>query len=111
MGTRSLTIFREEDKDLAVLYRQFDGYPDGHGLDIAKFINGKLIVNGYNGQNEERGDFNGISELAVRLIAWLKISERKNSEDNDKVYKSTKPRKYPVNDTCMGQFYLMPVSM
>ena len=32
MGTRSLTVFSDtwEDEEIAVFYRQYDGYPEGH---------------------------------------------------------------------------------
>lgn len=31
MGTRSLTVMKDTGNEIAVLYRQFDGYPEGHG--------------------------------------------------------------------------------
>ena len=49
MGTRSLTVFNDEDgKEIAVMYRQFDGYPSGHGTELAEFLAGKKMVNGFN---------------------------------------------------------------
>jgi hypothetical protein len=49
MGTRSLTIFQENDnKEICVMYRQFDGYPDGHGEELARFLSGFTMVNGFN---------------------------------------------------------------
>jgi len=33
MGTRSLTHVYHDDKVILTLYRQFDGYPEGLGLD------------------------------------------------------------------------------
>lgn len=41
MGTRSLTYFyRNSDSEnpLVCMYRQFDGYPEGHGKDIFEFV-------------------------------------------------------------------------
>jgi len=40
MGTRSLTIFFDGDRDeeIAVMYRQFDGSPEGHGALLAEFL-------------------------------------------------------------------------
>lgn len=41
MGTRSLTImYDNEHKEIAVLYRQYDGYPDGHGKELAEYLAG-----------------------------------------------------------------------
>lgn len=40
MGTRSLTVFIDEhnDKEIVVMYRQMDGYPEGHGQDLVDFL-------------------------------------------------------------------------
>ena len=40
MGTRSLTIFNDEwkNEEIVVFYRQYDGYPEGHGKDLLTFI-------------------------------------------------------------------------
>lgn len=45
MGTRSLTHFRQGDKTLLTLYRQFDGYIEGHGKDLAEAL--QLRHNGF----------------------------------------------------------------
>lgn len=71
MGTRSLTFFIEDGKKICCLYRQFDGYPDSHGLEIAKFLRDKKIVNGYTQEDIENKNFNGIGNLAVQLISHL----------------------------------------
>lgn len=71
MGTRSLTTIMEEDKKLTTIYRQFDGYPDGHGLELAEFLDNGRIVNGIPVGGTERL-FNGMGCLAAQLIAQLK---------------------------------------
>jgi hypothetical protein len=53
MGTRSLTYVYEGKKEDWVLpfvcmYRQFDGYPSGHGAELAEFLNSGKIANGMN---------------------------------------------------------------
>lgn len=71
MGTRSLTIFREEDNtEIAVLYRQFDGYLSGHGNDLLKILSGMILVNGFTG--DEGKAANGMACLACQVIAELK---------------------------------------
>ena len=50
MGTRSLTHFVEEGETLATIYRQFDGYPEGHGIELLNFLRDMHIVNGMNSQ-------------------------------------------------------------
>ena len=38
MGTRCLTYVYEGNSPLVCLYRQFDGYPSGHGTELANFL-------------------------------------------------------------------------
>jgi hypothetical protein len=43
MGTRSITyIYDENGKVICKMYVQFDGYPSGHGLDLARFLKENL---------------------------------------------------------------------
>jgi hypothetical protein len=71
MGTRCDTImYNGADKEIAVLYRQYDGYPDGHGKELKKFLNGKKIINGISG--EDNHNFNGMDCLAAALVAHFK---------------------------------------
>lgn len=72
MGTRSLTIVcNDEGKPLVTMYRQFDGYISGHGREIADFLDGRTIVNGYNSETPEKAS-NGMGCLAASLIANFK---------------------------------------
>lgn len=73
MGTRSLTVFKDNDKEICVLYRQFDGYPDGHGLELSEFLNGFKIVNGYTQKDKENPRIaNGMGCLSAQVIADFK---------------------------------------
>lgn len=49
MGTRSLTHIMDDHTEaiLTTLYRQMDGYPDGHGADLAEILKGRRMVNGF----------------------------------------------------------------
>lgn len=71
MGTRSLTVFYDDDgtTELVVMYRQFDGDPDGHGAELAAFLEGKSIVNG---MGADRNVFNGMGCLAASVVAHFK---------------------------------------
>jgi len=70
MGTRSLTIFKENDgTEIAVLYRQMDGYPSGHGKDLLGFLKDRQIVNGF--RDGDDGNSNGMSNLVVQCISYL----------------------------------------
>jgi hypothetical protein len=80
MGTRSLTrVFetytsRKTNKvvkeKLMTMYRQYDGYPSGMGMDLANFLESGKVVNGI-GADSGRV-FNGSGCLSAQLIAELK---------------------------------------
>jgi hypothetical protein len=79
MGTRSLTrvieTYRDDKKNKQVktklvnMYRQYDGYPSGHGEELADFLNGGKVVNGIGG---DKNVFNGAGCLAAQMIAHFK---------------------------------------
>lgn len=71
MGTRSLTVFTDEYNDeVVVMYRQFDGYIEGHGLALAEFLNGMEMVNGL--IRDDRRVANGMGCLAAQVVAHFK---------------------------------------
>ena len=73
MGTRCLTIIKRHDgTEIAVMYRQFDGYPDGHGLELAEFLSDLTVVNGITGEAELGRIANGPHCLAAQMIAHFK---------------------------------------
>ena len=88
MGTRSLTYIEEswetaiadednnnevhkETQNILCMYRQYDGYLDGHGRELAEFLQGFNIVNGLSIDVPER-TANGVHCLAAQLIAYFK---------------------------------------
>lgn len=93
MGTRCLTrIHTEDGKKLVNLYRQFDGYPSGHGNDLFNFLDGFVIVNGYTGSEGPKGA-NGAGCLAAQLVAHFKL---RHNETNRR------------RDAAIGGFYIYP---
>ena len=72
MGTRSLTFVYDGDKPIINMYRQFDGYPSGHGSELADFLKGFEIVNGYGEVKPKIA--NGMGCLAAQMIANFKQS-------------------------------------
>lgn len=79
MGTRSTTLFIETYKDesgkqkknkIVVMYRQYDGYPSGHGQELAEFLSKGKLVNGILGNNEIV--FNGMGCLTAQVVAHFK---------------------------------------
>jgi len=81
MGTRSLCTFIEQWKDektekvkqnkIVTLYRQFDGYPSGMGVDLAQFLASGKMVNGIS-FGESELVFNGMGCLTAQAIAHFK---------------------------------------
>jgi hypothetical protein len=72
MGTRSLTFVYEENKPIVNMYRQFDGYPSGHGQELANFLLSGELVNGFSDENAKA--FNGMGCLAAQMIVNFKKS-------------------------------------
>lgn len=83
MGTRSHTYIIEKvtDTDQATnepitrehtyskVYKQFDGYPDGYGVELANFLLSRKLVNGI---GTDRNVFNGVGCLAAAHVAHFK---------------------------------------
>lgn len=72
MGTRSITrLYTEDNEEICVLYRQMDGYPEGHGKELAEFLEGFRIVNGYDSDMKGKVT-NGAHCLAAQIISHFK---------------------------------------
>lgn len=82
MGTRSLTHVietykhngKKKKQTILTMYRQYDGYPSGHGAELVEFLNGSKVVNGYSPSDmeSEKRVFNGAGCLAAQLVAHFK---------------------------------------
>ena len=71
MGTRCLTfVTNDEDFPIICMYRQMDGYPEGHGVDLAKLLAPIKMVNGLGLDNETVA--NGAGCLAAQIVAHFK---------------------------------------
>ena len=71
MGTRCLTRVFENGVQLMNMYRQYDGYPTGHGTDLFEFIKDIEIVDGI-GSNDTRKIADGAGCLAAQIVAHFK---------------------------------------
>lgn len=73
MGTRALTHIHEGDLSspiITTIYRQFDGYPDGLGQELADFLAPIKVVNGISDCSLPIA--NGMGCLAAQVIKHLK---------------------------------------
>jgi len=99
MGTRSLTFVYTDHygsttgpEPIINMYRQFDGYPSGHGSELSTFLNQfEAITNGIP-FGDTRKLANGMGCLAAQLVAHFKT-------DAGGFYL------YPVTSTDCGQEY------
>jgi hypothetical protein len=74
MGTRCLTIVYDHGKPIVNLYRQYDGYPSGHGAELAEFLGQFAAVTNGIAVGETRKTANGMGCLAAQLVAHFKQS-------------------------------------
>ena len=72
MGPRSLTFIHDGDnaKPFVCMYRQYDGYPSGHGKDLAEFLKPIRMVDGLGSDSEHVA--NGAGCLAAQMVAHFK---------------------------------------
>ena len=81
MATRAtVSIARREEgvsfsekpnKTIVDIYHRYDGYPEGLGVTLASYLDGKKITNGL-GSRDDYSYFNGLGCLAASLVAELK---------------------------------------
>ena len=85
MGTRSLTriiprqdglSFNKGHKQIEMayvnMYRHLDGYPEGHGLDLAEFLKDIELINGVPLAKKTRCMANGSGCLAAQMVKHFK---------------------------------------
>jgi len=83
MGTRSLTVVKEQEwktedgeiipaKEIMVMYRQMDGYPEGHGAELVNAFGDIKICNGYGTEQSSGKWANGMGCLAAQVVAHFK---------------------------------------
>ena len=74
MGTRSLVHIKEGNTTIATIYRQYDGYPSGMGVDLRTALNNGQVElrNGFSGGDKVPSQFNGMGCLGAFLVGKLK---------------------------------------
>ena len=81
MGTRSLTkvieTYKGEDNrikkdNIVCMYRQYDGYPSGHGKELSDFLENRRITNGFRMEDMNLKVNNGMGCLGAELISEFK---------------------------------------
>ena len=65
-----VSFSEKPDKYMVSIYNHYDGYPEGLGVTLANYLNGRIIVNGL-GKDQCRV-FNGLGCMAASRIAELK---------------------------------------
>ena len=82
MGTRSTTQIKLDETPLLTFYRQYDGYPSGHGLDILALLQ-RQSVNGFTNPNTQ---YNGAENFAAMLIASVIPRNREGKVQCGNIY-------------------------
>lgn len=85
MGTRSLTFVYDGEDVIINMYRQYDGYPTGHGAELAEFLASFEAITSGIRVGDKRKIANGMGCLAAQMVSHFKGDEA-------------------------GQFYLYPAS-
>jgi hypothetical protein len=101
MGTRSLTIVRDEhDKEILTLYRSASGNLLEHGEELLRFLTGFRICSGF-GLAKAQGKWaNGMGCLAAQLVSHFKhgmgtfylIKPGQRGWNEEYIYTITAPR-------------------
>ena len=65
-----VSFSEEPNKTIVDIYHHWDGYPEGLGVTLASYLNGKKVTNGLGRDNDNL--FNGMGCLAASLVAELK---------------------------------------
>tara|TARA_Y100000034_G_C6828617_1_gene373865 strand:- start:61 stop:549 length:489 start_codon:yes stop_codon:yes gene_type:complete len=72
MGTRSLTIVKDtQGREVLNMYRQYDGYPTGHGEEVADFLKEYTVVDGLP-LGVKKKMFNGVGCMAASIVKHFK---------------------------------------
>jgi len=109
MGTRSLTkiIRKYDDKPITCMYRQYDGYLEGHGVELAEWLEKYTIVNGI-GLDDDRKIANGMECLAAQMYVHFKASGCK--DDGTPTASAGNIYCYHPDSTDCGEEYLYEIS-
>ena len=74
MGTRSTTRILDERGNCRVnMYRQYDGYPSGHGRELHTFLTKYQLVNGLPYGEDTTNYANGPGCLAALMVRDFKV--------------------------------------
>jgi len=77
MGTHAITkVFDDAGNEILCMYRQSDGYPEGHGNELAEFLNSRVMVQGIRDREiDGKTVANGMGCLAAQLVWHFKRGE------------------------------------
>ena len=72
MGTRSIVVVKDKQNNKIIeMYRQFDGYPEGAGVEYKEFCSKFAMVNGLREEQVDRVA-NGMECFAAQFVAHFK---------------------------------------
>ncbi len=106
MSTRCITVICDDkDEKIAVLYRHGDGYPEVHGVELAKFLSTRILCSGLGGKIIDGKQWaNGMNCLAAQIVAHFKDAPGgfylypAGTQNIDEMYSYAVSRKGPGRD-------------
>lgn len=116
MSTRSITHIYEmqnlrPDKIVCSFFRHCDGYPSGHGQDLAEWLKDKALVNGIGDNFVVGRDFNRAGTMAVQLMAHIQalsgcevIPTGSTTSDQEYTYHVKYDGRFTINDVPVTQY-------
>ena len=85
MGTRSTITFiekwNEEVTPITTVYQQYDGYLDGVGYTLAKWLSGKVIINGIPEYRKEYANEPFLSQHNIEIqhiFQWTRVVQERH---------------------------------
>ena len=67
-----VSFSEEPNQTIVDIYHHWDGYPEGLGVTLASYLDGKKVVNGIGNKDNEDIIFNGLGCMAASIVAQLK---------------------------------------
>ena len=102
MGTRALFIpINEWGEEICVIYTQFDGYPSGLPLLVARFLSKRRLVNAIPA-GKDFEVINGMNDLVAQVVTLLKIAITHSCHSLSDIRRSSD---VPIT---AGTIYVMP---
>lgn len=74
MGTHCTTrVYDADGFGVVSMVRTVDGHPRTHGVELARFLNTRVLVNGFTSIPAAKIEVNGLLDLAAQMVEHFKV--------------------------------------